>query len=287
MGCLASKAAVADGKKGGDKDKNAGEGEDGGDGMDFGNPLQGGKGGSTKKVTWKASSEQSEEDMRRSRLMISTFDGLLHKLRSGKKEHEFVAALLDIETFTELKAHGVPDDAQKLLLDTRNALCRNKVRAPFWRTKAQSAFISAMSKMPIKMDLGNWVDVPSGAGAPASGAKKKKKADEDEDAPIKKPTGVIVGSKKKKKSSSSSSSSSKKNMKVEDDDDGGEEEEEEDDEEENDDDGDEEVRSFSSSAALAQCVTCPPPSPRTGLGCAAFTSLSRRPHMYTHLRAGR
>jgi hypothetical protein len=69
MGCLASKSTdVADKKAA--AGEGAGEGDGGGEGggednMEFGNPLQGGKGGSRKKVTWKPAQEQSEEDMRR------------------------------------------------------------------------------------------------------------------------------------------------------------------------------------------------------------------------------
>jgi hypothetical protein len=70
MGCLSSKATYTAEKKAAAGEGAGGEGEDGGEGggdenMEFGNPLQGGKGGSRKKVTWKPAQEQSEEDMRR------------------------------------------------------------------------------------------------------------------------------------------------------------------------------------------------------------------------------
>lgn len=159
MGCGGSKDAVAAAP--------AGEGE-GEDNMEFGNPLQGGKGGSRKKVTWKPAQEQSEEDMRRSRLVLSTFDGLVFKLKQGKKEHEFVAAMSDIEVYVELKPHAVPDDAQKLLLDARNGLLRNARRGPFWKAKAAAGFYDVMNKMPVKMDLGNWIDGPANMGKAAS-----------------------------------------------------------------------------------------------------------------------
>ena len=71
----------------------------------------------------------------------------MHKLKSGKKEHEFVSCMADLEVFIELKAHGVPDDAQKLLLEARDGLLRNKVRSPFWRAKAAAGFMAVMAKV--------------------------------------------------------------------------------------------------------------------------------------------
>ena len=196
MGCGGSKDDVAD-----QKDGEGGEGGGGDDQMEFGNPLQGGKGNTNKKVTWKPAQEQSEEDMRRSRLVLSTFDGLVHKLKTGKKEHEFVAAMLDLEVYVDLKPHAVPDDAQALLLDARNGLLRNARRGPFWRAKATEEFYKCMMKMPVKMDLGNWVDAKAPKGSakgvhgrkigggggsdrasssPGGGGGSKKKAEEEE-----------------------------------------------------------------------------------------------------------
>ena len=75
----------------------------------------------------------------------------VHKLKSGKKEHEFVSCMADLEVFIELKAHGVPDDAQKLLLDARDGLLRNKVRSPFWRAKAAAGFMAVMAKVRLRL----------------------------------------------------------------------------------------------------------------------------------------
>lgn len=103
------------------------------------------------------------EDMRKQRLLISNFDSLVQKLRAGRKEHEFVSCLSDIELFCELKPHDVPAEAGKLLMDARDSLLRNARRGQFWRRKAALAFKACVAKLPVKMGLESFT-APSPGG---------------------------------------------------------------------------------------------------------------------------
>lgn len=130
-----------------------------------GNPLQnqGGMVQMPSGPSWRAASEPTMEDMRKQRLLISNFDSLVQKLRAGRKEHEFVSCLSDIELFCELKPHDVPAEAGKLLMDARDSLLRNARRGQFWRRKAALAFKSCVAKLPVKMGLESFT-APSPGG---------------------------------------------------------------------------------------------------------------------------
>ena len=144
--------------------------------VEFGNPLQSGGGGKSvsKRTTWKPASEQSQEDVRRQRLLISNFDSLVQKLRAGRKEHEFVACLADIELFCKIKAADVPANGQELLCDTRDALVKNGRRGQFWRQKAKAAFQTTLDAVPVQMkkDTNGKKNAAALADAPKAGSKK-------------------------------------------------------------------------------------------------------------------
>jgi hypothetical protein len=120
------------------------------------------------------------EDMRRQRLLISSFDGLVQKLKAGKKEHEFVQCLSDIELFCELKPHDVPETAQKMLVDARDSLLRNARRGQFWRRKAVMAFKNCMARVPVKMKLEDFAE-PTAPAANESGGDEPEDEEEDGD----------------------------------------------------------------------------------------------------------
>lgn len=170
MGCGSSAAVEEDAH-----DATAEEGS-----VEFGNPLQTGGGGQTaaKKPNWKPAAEQSQEDMRRQRLLISNFDSLVQKLRAGRKEHEFVSALADIELFCKIKADDVPKNGQELLCETRDTLVKNGRRGQFWRQKAKAAFQLAMDAVPVKMSK-----------AAAAAREKAAEALASKTGPAKKPAG--------------------------------------------------------------------------------------------------
>jgi hypothetical protein len=136
-----------------------------------GNPLQnqGGMVQMPSGPSWRAASEPTMEDMRKQRLLISNFDSLVQKLRAGRKEHEFVSCLSDMELFCELKPHDVPPDAGKLLMEARDSLLRNARRGQFWRKKAAFAFKACVAKLPVKMGLGDFTS-PSREGGGFDGA---------------------------------------------------------------------------------------------------------------------
>lgn len=131
-----------------------------------GNPLQnqGGMVQMPSGPSWRAASEPTMEDMRKQRLLISNFDSLVQKLRAGRKEHEFVSCLSDIELFCELKPHDVPAEAGRLLMDARDSLLRNARRGQFWRRKAALAFKACVAKLPVKMGLGDFTAPSPGGG---------------------------------------------------------------------------------------------------------------------------
>jgi len=129
--------------------------------------------------SWRAATEPTMEDMRRQRLLISSFDGLVQKLKAGKKEHEFVQCLSDIELFCELKPHDVPETAQKLLVDARDSLLRNARRGQFWRRKAVMAFKNCMARVPVKMKLEDFAE-PAVPSANESGGDEEDEEEEDE-----------------------------------------------------------------------------------------------------------
>jgi len=117
------------------------------------------------------------EDMRRQRLLLITFESLLGKLKEGRKEHEFVAALKDIISFCDLREHDVPGNARRLLTDARSLLRANKIRGKFWKSKAESAYRDTVAKLPAAMSLAAFTEEQQRS----SKSVKTSKSDDDED----------------------------------------------------------------------------------------------------------